>query len=80
MNRDLHGNTHIKKYSIFISLCSISQVPAFTLCTYTLILRINNLICLTSMKTLTKMQKSMLLKSFCFIGNGIGYDQYLYLL
>ena len=29
MNRDLHGNTHIKKYSIFISLCSISQVPAF---------------------------------------------------
>ena len=44
MNRDLHGNTHIKKYSIFISLCSISQVPAFTLCTYTLILKINNLI------------------------------------
>lgn len=34
MNRDLHGNTHIKKYSIFISLCSISQVPAFTLNSY----------------------------------------------
>ena len=32
------------------------------------------------MKTLTKMKKVLLLKSFCFIGNGIGDDQYLYLL
>ena len=31
------------------------------------------------MKTLTKMKK-VLVKTFCFIGNGIGDDQYLYLL
>ena len=32
------------------------------------------------MKTLTKMKKVCCLSRFVFIGNGIGDDQYLYLL
>ena len=40
MNRDLHGNTHIKKIFYFYFLMQYSQVPAFTLCTYTLILKL----------------------------------------
>ena len=71
MNRDLHGNTHIKKYSIFISLCSISQVPAFTLCTYTLILKINNLI-KNSMKIITEIKKACCFNRFAFLVMSLG--------
>ena len=60
IHRDLCTAFLQKNILFFISLCSILQLPAFTLCTYTLILKINNLI-LNSMKTLTEIKKFVVL-------------------